>query len=69
MGEGRLMREDRITGFIYRGLSPHKFTPMPGVPQGNPPDLFPPLRGSKRQVIFVLGNRKGRPYDDNRKVT
>jgi len=21
------------TGFIYRGLSPHKFTPMPGVHQ------------------------------------
>ena len=23
--------KDLLTGFTYRGLSPHKFTPMPGV--------------------------------------
>jgi len=23
--------DNPLTGFIYRGLSPHKFTPMPGV--------------------------------------
>jgi hypothetical protein len=31
-----------LTGFIYRGLSPHKFTPMPGVHKSNPPARYAP---------------------------
>jgi len=29
-----------ITGFTYRGLSPHKFTPMPGVHKAMQPTLI-----------------------------
>jgi len=25
-----------LTGFIYRGLAPYKFTPLPVVPEFNP---------------------------------
>jgi len=27
------VNDNPLTGFRYRGLSPHKFSPMPGVPQ------------------------------------
>jgi hypothetical protein len=30
-GKGVESSSDDKTGFIYRGLSPHKFTPMSGV--------------------------------------
>ncbi|WP_212638052.1 hypothetical protein, partial [Desulfocicer vacuolatum] len=30
----------QLTGFTYRGLAPHKFTPMPGVPQAAPLDAL-----------------------------
>jgi len=31
-----------LTGFTYGGLSPHKFTPMPGVHKINTADVLPP---------------------------
>jgi len=31
-----------LTGFKYRGLAPHKFTPVPGVHKINTPDRYAP---------------------------
>ena len=43
-GKGAESELDDKTGFIYRGPSPHKFTPMPGAHNGIQP-MFqtPPL--------------------------
>jgi len=53
-----------LTGFMYRGLSPHKFTPVPGVPQSNQPDrehqsVVFSAKLSARRVISVLDEKKG----------
>jgi hypothetical protein len=52
-----------ITGFRYRGLSPHKFTPMPGVHKklgdGKPwgtfvkklPDVLPPDLTTRNRLL------------------
>ena len=33
-----VLTKHMLTGFTYRGLSPHKFTPMPGVHMANAAD-------------------------------
>src|SRR3990172_3384548 len=48
-----------LTGFMYRGLSPHKFTPVPGVPSsikatGNKPLRFCAKAGCPRALLFSL---------------
>ena len=51
---------ETLTGFTYRGLAPHKFTPLPGVHKGNPPDRYAPgdffvnLRVLMMTIIEIL---------------
>ena len=64
-----------LTGFTYRGLSPHKFTPMPGVPKNfsGRPKSGPPLsltygraaRARTASCAFALA-RLVRPRADSR---
>jgi hypothetical protein len=47
-----------VIGFSYRGLAPHKFTPMPGVHQADAPALNRrcspgPLNGRKMKIIHT----------------
>jgi hypothetical protein len=44
-----------LTGFIYRGLSPHKFTPVPGVHQPLEPIA---AHGAAPAQLFVVGQDK-----------
>jgi hypothetical protein len=43
-----------LTGFRYRGLSPHKFTPVPGVHKGNTADRYAPA-----DFFIMQGKKKG----------
>jgi hypothetical protein len=48
--------QNTLTGFTYRGLSPHKFTPMPGVHKKMQRTANPWERDSKR--CFLLTSRR-----------
>jgi hypothetical protein len=43
-----------LTGFTYRGLAPHKLTPVPGVHKINPPDRYAPADVSVRPQQIII---------------
>jgi len=52
-----------LTGFRYRGLSPHKFTPVPGVHKSNTADRYAPADFFVCALKINLSNNPINVYD------